>query len=70
LGEAFLGEIGRGLGRPPAGISRDARTLLMEYHWPGNVRELRNILERRSRTRAQRRPARPPSASSKPWSAR
>jgi transcriptional regulator with GAF, ATPase, and Fis domain len=46
LSEAFLAEIGRGLGRPPAGISRDARTLLIEYHWPGNVRELRNVLER------------------------
>jgi transcriptional regulator with GAF, ATPase, and Fis domain len=46
LGEAFLKEIGRGLGRPPAGISRDARQLLLDYHWPGNVRELRNILER------------------------
>lgn len=46
LSEAFLGEIGRSLGRPPAGISRDARDRLIEYHWPGNVRELRNILER------------------------
>jgi Nif-specific regulatory protein len=46
LSEAFLAEIGRGLGRAPAGISRDARKLLMDYHWPGNVRELRNILER------------------------
>jgi transcriptional regulator with GAF, ATPase, and Fis domain len=46
LAEAFLTEIGRGLGRPPAGISRDARQRLIEYHWPGNVRELRNILER------------------------
>jgi transcriptional regulator with GAF, ATPase, and Fis domain len=46
LSEAFLKEIGRGLGRPPAGISRDARQLLLDYHWPGNVRELRNILER------------------------
>jgi transcriptional regulator with GAF, ATPase, and Fis domain len=46
LSEAFITEIGRGLGRPPAGISRDARKLLVEYHWPGNVRELRNILER------------------------
>jgi transcriptional regulator with GAF, ATPase, and Fis domain len=48
LSEALLTEIGRGLGRPPAGISRDVRTLLVEYHWPGNVRELRNILERAS----------------------
>src|SRR6185436_1042311 len=46
LSESFLAEICQGLGRPPAGISRDARELLMEYHWPGNVRELRNILER------------------------
>jgi len=46
LCEAFLGEIGRGLGYPPAGISQDARTLLTEYHWPGNARELRNIVER------------------------
>ena len=48
LSEAFLVEIGRGLGRPAAGISRDARQLLVGYHWPGNVRELRNILERAS----------------------
>ncbi|MEZ5292915.1 MAG: sigma 54-interacting transcriptional regulator [Vicinamibacterales bacterium] len=46
LSEAFLAEIGKGLGRPPGGISRDARELLVAYHWPGNVRELRNILER------------------------
>ncbi|HUQ89140.1 MAG TPA: sigma 54-interacting transcriptional regulator [Vicinamibacterales bacterium] len=46
LSEAFLKELGRSIGRPPAGISRDARDRLIEYHWPGNVRELRNILER------------------------
>ena len=46
LSEAFLGEISRGLGRPPAGISREARARLLDYHWPGNVRELRNVLER------------------------
>jgi PAS domain S-box-containing protein len=46
LSEAFLTELGRGLGRPPGGISRQARQVLIEYHWPGNVRELRNILER------------------------
>src|SRR5262245_23922278 len=46
LSEGFLSEIGRGLGQPPAGISRDAREMLTAYHWPGNVRELRNILER------------------------
>jgi transcriptional regulator with GAF, ATPase, and Fis domain len=46
LAEAFVGEIGRNLGRPPSGIARDARQRLIDYHWPGNVRELRNILER------------------------
>jgi two-component system response regulator AtoC len=46
LSEAFMAEIGRSLGRPPGGISREARQALMSYHWPGNVRELRNVLER------------------------
>jgi transcriptional regulator with GAF, ATPase, and Fis domain len=46
LSEAFLTEIGRGLGRPPGGVTREARELLVQYPWPGNVRELRNILER------------------------
>ncbi len=34
------------MGRPAAGISRDAREWLLAYHWPGNVRELRNAIER------------------------
>jgi DNA-binding NtrC family response regulator len=46
LSEAFLAEYGRNLGRPPSGISKDARKRLLEYDWPGNVRELRNVLER------------------------
>jgi DNA-binding NtrC family response regulator len=46
LSEAFLQEIARSLGRPPAGISREARDELLAYDWPGNVRELRNMLER------------------------
>jgi two-component system response regulator AtoC len=46
LSEALLVEIGKGMGRPPSGISRDARNLLTDYRWPGNVRELRNVLER------------------------
>jgi transcriptional regulator with GAF, ATPase, and Fis domain len=44
--ETFVQEIGRSIGRPPAGISKEARQALLDYHWPGNVRELRNILER------------------------
>jgi transcriptional regulator with GAF, ATPase, and Fis domain len=31
--------------RPCKGISREARTLLMNYSWPGNVRELENAIE-------------------------
>ena len=46
LSEAFLKEIAKAFGRPPAGIARDARDVLVAYEWPGNVRELRNILER------------------------
>ena len=46
LSEAFIHEIGRNIGRPPSGISRDARQALVDYDWPGNVRELRNMLER------------------------
>jgi transcriptional regulator with GAF, ATPase, and Fis domain len=46
LCDAFLEDLGRSFGRPPAGISRDARDALLAHDWPGNVRELRNALER------------------------
>jgi transcriptional regulator with GAF, ATPase, and Fis domain len=46
LAEAFLEELGPTIGRPAAGISRDARDWLLAYPWPGNVRELRNAIER------------------------
>jgi transcriptional regulator with PAS, ATPase and Fis domain len=46
LSQMFLQEIGRSFGRPPAGLTRDARNALLQYEWPGNVRELRNVLER------------------------
>jgi len=46
MSEAFLLEIGRSFGRPPAGLTREARNALLAYDWPGNVRELRNVLER------------------------
>ena len=46
LADAFLADISRTLGRPPGGVSREARQALLDYHWPGNVRELRNVLER------------------------
>jgi transcriptional regulator with PAS, ATPase and Fis domain len=46
LADAFLAEIGETVGRPAAGISREAREHLLTYEWPGNVRELRNAIER------------------------
>ena len=46
LAEAFLEDLGRTMGRPAAGISKDARGWLLGYRWPGNVRELRNAIER------------------------
>jgi two-component system response regulator FlrC len=46
MSDVFIKEIGRSLGRPPAGLARDARQALVDYRWPGNVRELRNMLER------------------------
>ena len=46
MAEAFLEEIGSVVGRPAAGISRQAHEALLFYPWPGNVRELRNALER------------------------
>src|SRR5581483_2902023 len=46
LSEAFLQEIGKSFGRPPAGLTKDAREALLTHEWPGNVRELRNALER------------------------
>jgi len=46
LAEGFVEEIGRSVGRPCAGISRQARDSLLAYGWPGNVRELRNAIER------------------------
>jgi DNA-binding NtrC family response regulator len=48
LSETFLQEIGRLFGRPPAGLTREARQALLQHEWRGNVRELRNVLERAS----------------------
>jgi transcriptional regulator with PAS, ATPase and Fis domain len=46
LSEVFLQDIGRLFARPPAGLTREAKDALLQYHWPGNVRELHNALER------------------------
>ncbi|MGH7635923.1 MAG: sigma-54 interaction domain-containing protein, partial [Gemmatimonadaceae bacterium] len=46
LSDAFLEDIGQAFGRPPVGLTREARDTLTRHQWPGNVRELRNALER------------------------
>jgi transcriptional regulator with GAF, ATPase, and Fis domain len=46
LADSFLQQIGETVGRPAAGIARDAKDQLLGYAWPGNVRELRNAIER------------------------
>jgi transcriptional regulator with GAF, ATPase, and Fis domain len=46
LSAAFLDEIGRSFGRPPAGMTYEAKQALVAYPWRGNVRQLRNVLER------------------------
>ena len=39
LSDAFLQEIAKAFGRPPAGLTREAREALLQHDWPGNVRE-------------------------------
>jgi transcriptional regulator with GAF, ATPase, and Fis domain len=46
LSAVFLEEIGRSFGRPPAGMTYEAKQALVAYPWRGNVRQLRNVLER------------------------
>jgi transcriptional regulator with GAF, ATPase, and Fis domain len=46
LADRFLEEVGPSVGRPAAGISREASDAMLRYAWPGNARELRNVLER------------------------
>jgi DNA-binding NtrC family response regulator len=46
LTDVFLAELGPAIGRPVAGVSKEAKDLLLAYPWPGNVRELKNALER------------------------
>ncbi len=44
LVENYLTQVNMG-DRPPAAISRDALSLMMDYEWPGNVRQLQNVLQ-------------------------
>ena len=43
LVEHFLQEVAK-CGQKPFGISKEARSILMNYSWPGNVRELQNAI--------------------------
>jgi transcriptional regulator with PAS, ATPase and Fis domain len=44
--DAFLEEIGRSIGGSVAGVTSEAKEMLLVHPWPGNVRQLRNVLER------------------------
>ena len=46
LTDAFLQEFNRSTGCSSAGLSPEAREMLLGHEWPGNVRELHNALER------------------------
>jgi Nif-specific regulatory protein len=46
LADRFVREFGARMGKADAGLSREARDLLLAYHWPGNIRELQNAIER------------------------
>jgi DNA-binding NtrC family response regulator len=46
LAEYFLGKFARKYKKDIAGLTREAKTKVMDYAWPGNVRELQNVMER------------------------
>ncbi|SDF86154.1 sigma-54 interaction domain-containing protein [Desulfovibrio legallii] len=48
LARHFLNHFCAKKGRPPLGLTPDARRVLVAYAWPGNVRELENFMERLS----------------------
>src|SRR5467141_304566 len=46
LADHFLREFAGRMGRSEAGLSAEARDLLLAHRWPGNIRELQNAIER------------------------
>ena len=46
LADHFLRKLAERMGRSKAGLSEQARQLLLVHHWPGNIRELQNAIER------------------------
>jgi len=46
LTDHFIEKFSRKMGKEIAGISEEAKTLLLKFPFPGNIRELENMLER------------------------
>jgi transcriptional regulator with PAS, ATPase and Fis domain len=46
LAEHFIAKYARKMGKEVAGLSEEAKSLLLQYPFPGNIRELENLLER------------------------
>jgi len=46
LADHFMDKFSKKMGKEIAGLSEDAKTLLLRYPFPGNIRELENMLER------------------------
>ena len=46
LAEHFVDKFSKKMGKEIAGLSEDAKALLLRYPFPGNIRELENMLER------------------------
>src|SRR5262249_33496956 len=46
LAEHFLRKLAERMGRSKAGLTEQARQLLLVHSWPGNIRELQNAIER------------------------
>ena len=46
LAAHFIRKICAREGKPEAGVTDEAKGLLLAYNWPGNIRELENVIER------------------------
>ena len=68
LARHFLERANLTLGGRAVGFSPEAEAALQAHRWPGNVRELRNVVERRSSSRAPARPSAAPNFR-RTWSA-
>ncbi|MEE9165311.1 MAG: sigma-54 dependent transcriptional regulator [Nitrospinota bacterium] len=44
--ECFINKYGKKFNKPTKDISKEAVTVLSNYHWPGNIRELENLIAR------------------------